>query len=61
MVCPEIKILTQAREHDFIAMLASDPSVWETGRNEYEAIGKLVVTASERGVLKMLNFTIERI
>lgn len=39
-----ITICTRQRIDDWIAELADNPSTWEVGRTESEAIGKLVIT-----------------
>ena len=43
-----MKIVTKVRSEDWVAMVSTDRSIWEAGRTEAEAIGKLVITVSRR-------------
>jgi hypothetical protein len=42
---PTIDIMVQKRDSDFKAYLADNDAVWEAGKSEAEAIGKLVISA----------------
>jgi hypothetical protein len=42
---PTIDILVEKRSSDFKAYLADNDAVWEAGKSEAEAIGKLVISA----------------
>jgi hypothetical protein len=39
-------ILTRERASDWKAWLADNPKVWEAGKTEAEAVGKLIISAS---------------
>jgi hypothetical protein len=42
-------VLTQKRADDWIAFLRVTPAVWDAGRTEAQALGKLLITLHSMG------------
>jgi len=50
----------EKRSDDYRAWLADQPEVWEAGKNEAEALGKLVISAGGMLAIHVARFTAKR-
>jgi predicted RNase H-like HicB family nuclease len=57
---PTIDVVIEKRPDDYRAYLADTPEVWEAGKNEAEALGKLVISAQSMLALHVARFTAKR-
>ena len=57
---PTTDVVVEKRSDDYRAYLADQPEVWEAGRNEAEALGKLVISAGGTLAIHVARFTAKR-
>jgi hypothetical protein len=57
---PTTDIVVEKRSDDYRAWLADQPEVWEAGKNEAEALGKLVISAGSTLAIHVARFTAKR-
>jgi hypothetical protein len=53
---PTTDIVVEKRSDDYRAWLADQPEVWEAGKNEAEALGKLVISAGGMLAIHVARF-----
>lgn len=52
---PTLDIIVDKRDKDFKAYLSDNEAIWESGKTDVEAIGKLIVSAG-----KMVGIAVNR-
>jgi hypothetical protein len=53
---PTTDVVVEKRSNDYRAYLADTPEVWESGKNEAEALGKLVISAGAMLAIHVARF-----
>lgn len=49
----KLRITTKRRSGDWIAFLTEQPAVWDAGRTELEAIGRLIMSLTAYDVVEL--------
>ena len=50
-----MRITTRRRSGDWIAFLTDQPAIWDAGRTEFEAIGRLILSLTTHGLVDLIR------